>query len=168
MSEKETIIKELSQTWSMPSKLIPIVIVGAGGIVNDAHLPAYKKAGFKVKGIYDIDKTKAQDLAKKFDIDKVFESLEEAIEDKECIFDLALPPANLLDVVSKLPRDSFAILQKPLGRTLKEGREILKTCHEKNIIASMNFQLRFSPTMLPLYEAIDKGFLGNLVELLIK
>ena len=46
MSEKETILKELSQTWSMPSKLTPIVIVGAGGIVNDAHLPAYKKVGF--------------------------------------------------------------------------------------------------------------------------
>jgi len=125
MTEKETIIKKLSQTWDMPSKLTPIVIVGAGGIVNDAHLPAYKKAGFKVKGIYDIDKSKAQDLAKKFNIDKVFETLEEAIEDKECIFDLALPPANLLDVVSQLPEDSFAILQKPLGRTLEEGREIL-------------------------------------------
>ena len=165
MTEKETIIKKLSQTWDMPSKLTPIVIVGAGGIVNDAHLPAYKKARFKVKGIYDIDKSKAQDLAKKFNIDKVFETLEEAIEDKECIFDLALPPANLLDVVSQLPEDSFAILQKPLGRTLEEGREILKTCHEKNITASMNFQLRFSPTMLPLYEAIDKGLLGDLVEL---
>ena len=32
----------------------PIAIVGAGGIVNDAHLPAYRKAGFDVIGIYDV------------------------------------------------------------------------------------------------------------------
>src|SRR5947209_10930845 len=32
----------------------PIAIVGAGGIVNDAHLPAYRKAGFQVVGIYDL------------------------------------------------------------------------------------------------------------------
>ena len=29
----------------------------------------------------------------------------------------------------------------------------------------MNFQLRFSPSMLPIYEAIEKGLLGDLVEL---
>jgi predicted dehydrogenase len=32
----------------------PIAIVGAGGIVNDAHLPAYRKAGFDVVGIYNV------------------------------------------------------------------------------------------------------------------
>ena len=31
----------------LPETNIPIVIIGAGGIVKDAHLPAYKKAGFK-------------------------------------------------------------------------------------------------------------------------
>ena len=46
MLEKETIIKNLSQTWKRPSKLSPIVIIGAGGIVHDAHLPAYIKARY--------------------------------------------------------------------------------------------------------------------------
>ena len=30
-----------------------IGIIGAGGIVNEAHLPAYAKAGFNVVAIYD-------------------------------------------------------------------------------------------------------------------
>ena len=165
MSEKENIIKNLSQTWKTPSKLTPIVIIGAGGIVNDAHLPAYKKAGYEIKGIYDIDQTKANNLANKFNLPKVFKSFEEAIVDNECIFDLALPPAALLEVVSNLPENSFAILQKPLGRTLNEGNKIKDICNQKNIKASMNFQLRFSPTMLPLYDAIQKNLLGDLVEL---
>ena len=48
MSDQEKIIKNFSQTWPMPSKRNPIIIIGTGGIVKDAHLPAYKKAGFKL------------------------------------------------------------------------------------------------------------------------
>ena len=165
MTNQVNIIKNLSQTWAQPSKISPIVIIGTGGIVHDAHLPAYKKAGFEVKGIYDIDKAKAKDLAEKFNINKIFDTFEEAVEDNNCIFDLALPPANLLEVASKLPKDSFAIFQKPMGRTLEEAKKIKEICHEKNIKACMNFQLRFSPTMLPVYDAINKGLLGDLVEL---
>ena len=39
-----------------------IGIVGAGGIVNYAHLPAYKKAGFKVVGITDKNHEQAERL----------------------------------------------------------------------------------------------------------
>ncbi len=39
----------------MPKHHRPIFIIGAGGIVNDAHLPAYRIAGFEVAGIYDIN-----------------------------------------------------------------------------------------------------------------
>jgi predicted dehydrogenase len=52
----------------IPSKSLPIFIIGAGGIVNTAHLPAYKLAGFNVRGIYDIDHVKACTTATKFSI----------------------------------------------------------------------------------------------------
>ena len=40
---------------------LPIAIVGAGGIVDGAHLPAYKKANLTVVGIFDTDPAKAKD-----------------------------------------------------------------------------------------------------------
>ena len=40
MADKENTIKNFSQTWPMPKKLSPIIIIGTGGIVKDAHLPA--------------------------------------------------------------------------------------------------------------------------------
>ena len=43
----------------LPNTKIPIVIIGAGGIVKDAHLPAYTKAGFEVLAIYDLNKENA-------------------------------------------------------------------------------------------------------------
>ena len=46
-------IANLNTAWELPKNKKPIVIIGAGGIVSDAHLPAYKKANFPVRGIYD-------------------------------------------------------------------------------------------------------------------
>ena len=156
MNDQELEIKNFSQTWPKPSKNNPIIIIGTGGIVKDAHLPAYKKAGFDVHGLYDVDKQKAEELAKEYKIENVYDSLELAFENENFIFDLALPPATLLEVVEKLPKNIYAVFQKPLGRSLEEGNKIRKICHEKNIKACMNFQLRFSPIMLPVYEAIKK------------
>ena len=51
---------EYPQSWPMPKSPIPIVIFGAGSIVSDAHLPAYKFSNLPVKGIYDPDYEKAK------------------------------------------------------------------------------------------------------------
>ena len=39
----------------LPRKPRPIVVLGAGGIVKDAHLPAYAKAGLPVIALADRD-----------------------------------------------------------------------------------------------------------------
>ena len=57
---------QLKKSWPLPSFPKPIVIIGAGGIVNDAHIPAYRKANFEVLGLYDIDRKKVLHTAKKW------------------------------------------------------------------------------------------------------
>ena len=42
-------IESFAQDWPAPANPKPIVIIGAGGIVRDAHLPAYAKAGLTVQ-----------------------------------------------------------------------------------------------------------------------
>ena len=49
-------------------KALPIYIIGAGGIVNTAHLPAYKIAGFNVQGIFDVLIKKAEQTVEDFNI----------------------------------------------------------------------------------------------------
>ena len=65
-------IANLNSSIPLPSKPKKIVIIGAGGIVSDAHLPAYKKAGFDVLGIFDPQSDKAEKCAKDFSIEKYF------------------------------------------------------------------------------------------------
>jgi predicted dehydrogenase len=50
-------------------------MVGAGGIINYAHLPAYKKAGFKVLGITDKNREQTERTAREYAIPGVYTSV---------------------------------------------------------------------------------------------
>ena len=165
MSFKPSDITNLTTIISMPKNPMSIVIVGAGGIVSDAHLPAYKKAGFKVLGIFDPLKEKAEKCAKDFDIEKIYSSEEEALFEQNVVFDIAVPPQVLLDIVKKIPDGSICQLQKPMGNSMKDAAEIKKVIKEKKIIACVNLQLKFSPMMIALRDAINKGMIGDITEL---
>jgi predicted dehydrogenase len=152
----------LRQAWALPTRLRPIVIIGAGGIVVDAHLPAYRLAGFPVAGIFDIDRDRAMKLGAQWSV-PVFGSLAEAaVED--AVFDLPLPPAVHLEVLPALPDGAAVLMQKPMGRDLDEATRILRLARRKRLDAAVNFQLRFSAMMLAVADALEKGLLGRLID----
>ena len=154
---------ELRQSWPMPNKAMPIVIFGAGSIVKDAHLPAYNNSGFEVIGIYDPNLDKAKELAAKYNIN-TFATAKEAANQKNVIFDLATPPEAHPEILKILPENSGVLIQKPMGSNLNEAAQILSICRQRSLKAAVNFQLRFSPMMLALKDAIDKDMLGQVVD----
>lgn len=154
---------ELRQSWPLTQQLKPIVIFGAGSIVADAHLPAYRKAGLDVLGIYDPDLAKAEALADKWRI-SAYRTREEAIGHNNAIFDLATPPAAHVEILSKLPVGSPALIQKPMGNNLDEASQILTVCRQRKLRAAVNFQLRFAPVSLALKSAIEQELLGEIVD----
>ena len=155
--------RRLQQSWPRSAKPRPIVIFGAGSIVGDAHLPAYRKANLPVAGIFDPNSAKAGALAEQWGT-VAFRSEEQAFKTEGAIFDLATPPAAHAAILSKLPKGSFALLQKPMGSNLREATEILSLCRSHNLKAAVNFQLRFAPMMLALKDAIANGHLGEIVD----
>ena len=159
------ILGDLKQNWPRPSNPLPIIFIGAGGIIKNCHIPAYKKLNLNMEGVYDINKNEAINLAHKSNIPKVFNSLKEALSQKNRIFDIAVPPDQLLKVVSLLPENSYALLQKPMGSNYEEAEKILEICKRKKITASLNFQLRFSPMMLCLRDILKKNIIGEIVDI---
>ncbi|MBX6320421.1 MAG: Gfo/Idh/MocA family oxidoreductase [Rhodospirillaceae bacterium] len=154
----------LVQSWPRPARPRPIVVIGAGGIVRDAHLPAYRKAGFPVAGIFDIDRGRAEAVARDWGLPRAFGSLAEAAAARDAVFDLATPPAAHLGVLEALPNGATVLLQKPMGRDLEEATAILRLCRAKRLRAAVNFQLRFAPMMLALRDAMGRGLLGRPVD----
>src|SRR5262245_10485811 len=75
------------------SKDLKIGCVGAGMIMAECHLAAYKEAGFSVVAIASRTKANAEKVAKRWDIPKVHDTPEKLIEDPNVeIIDLAFPP----------------------------------------------------------------------------
>ena len=146
----------------------PIVIIGAGSIVNDAHLPAYQKASFPVAGIMDVDASRAEAAARKFSIPKVYASIEEAAAQSGVIFDLAVPPEHTFSILEKLPDESVVLMQKPMGKDLPDAKRIRQICRDRELVAAVNFQLRFSPMMLAVGDAVAKGLLGQIVDVEVR
>lgn len=151
----------------MRQKEPSIIIIGAGGIVQDAHLPAYKKARYTVAGIYDKDIAKAKKVATDFVIPALYTDLKQAIASAgpDCIFDIAVPASAIIPVLKKIPAGSAVLLQKPMGETLEEAKEILALCKEKKILGGINFQLRYAPFILKAKELIRSGQIGTLCDI---
>ena len=70
-------VSEFAKLEIPESHKLPIAIVGAGGIVDGAHLPAYKKAGLEIVGITDVDQDRAKDVASRHGISIVYPDLVE-------------------------------------------------------------------------------------------
>jgi predicted dehydrogenase len=163
-TEIPTPIRDLRQSWPRPSAPKPIVVIGAGSIVRDAHLPVYKRLGFPVAGIFDVNPKASAERAAAFAIPRVFESLEEAASMHEVVFDVAIPPENIGNVLERLPPAAAVLIQKPLGLDLADARRIVAICSERKLRAAVNFQLRFAPNMLAVKDAMDRGVFGDILD----
>ena len=147
-----------------PKVARPIVMIGSGGIVHDAHLPAYRKAGFPVVALVDVNQEKAEGLAKAFEIALATTSISEAIRfaPKGAVFDVAVPAKAIAGILPQLPDGAAVLIQKPMGETLEEAVEILRICRTKGLVAAINFQLRWAPNMLAARALYGTGALGEL------
>jgi predicted dehydrogenase len=154
-----------------PEAKKPIVIIGAGSIVNDAHLPAYDLAGFEVVGIFDLNKEKAELTSKKFGIAVVCDSLADLVHlatEKNCVYDMALPASEIISTLAQLPNDIGILIQKPMSENLKEARQILHICREKQLTAGINFQLRHAPNVVQARKMIAAGHIGEVYDIEVR
>lgn len=142
----------------------PIVSIGAGAIVREAHAPAYRMAGFSLSSVYDIERTRAEQLASEFGVPQVCGSLSEAVANapEGAVFDLALPAAAVAEVLAQLPDGAAVLIQKPMGENLEEARRLLAICERKRLIAAVNFQLRYAPCLMAARDLLEQGQLGEL------
>jgi hypothetical protein len=158
-------------TAPRPKQPRPIVILGAGGIVQAAHLPAYAKAGFPVAAIADIVPGKAQRVAEEIPrstagghVVRAFDSVEDAVRlaPPNAVFDVAVPASQFMGILPLLPEGAAVLMQKPMGETLEEAKKIRALCRKMRLTAAVNFQLRYAPNHLGASALAKAGLLGQL------
>lgn len=158
---------KLQQRWPLPGNPKPIVFIGAGSIVRDAHIPAYKLAGFELAGVTDPDEARAKSLVTDYGVARSYKSIAEMVMENQtnAIYDIATPPHVIAGILEQLPDNAAVLIQKPMGGDINEAKLIRDICRRKNLKAAVNFQLRFSPMMLAAKQAIEQGKIGELLDL---
>jgi predicted dehydrogenase len=143
-----------------------IGIIGAGQIVNQAHLPAYRKAGFRVLAIADKNEEAAKATAARFEIPRVCSSVDQllAMPDVD-IVDIAVPAASN----PALSKQAFvagkhALVQKPMAETSAEAAEMVAAAPAHKRKLAVNQQMRWSPSVRAASDLLRRQLLGELIE----
>jgi predicted dehydrogenase len=140
-----------------------IGIVGAGHIVNWAHLPAYRKAGFNVVGIFDLAKDKAVGTAQKYEVPKVYDSLDELLADPAVeVVDMALAPTlNLRIGEQVIAAKKHFMCHKPMTTVYAEAVKLVEDAKRANVKFAVNQNLRWDPAMWACRRLIRADGLGK-------
>ncbi|SDB23766.1 Gfo/Idh/MocA family protein [Bauldia litoralis] len=147
------------------SRGLKIGCVGAGMIMAECHLAAYKEAGFPVAAIASRTRDHAAAVAERWGIAKVHDTPEALIADPEIeILDLAYPPdqqPDLIRLALKQPHIKGILAQKPLSLTLDEAIAVRDEAKAAGKILSVNQNMRYDQSMRVLKELLERGELGE-------
>ncbi|MBN9072343.1 MAG: Gfo/Idh/MocA family oxidoreductase, partial [Rhizobiales bacterium] len=158
---------EFAPDVKIRAKHYRIGCVGAGMIMAECHLAAYRQAGFPVVAIASRTKANARKVADRWGIPKVHDTPEKLIEDKDVeIVDLAFPPDRqpaLIRHALKQPHIKAILAQKPLALSLDEAVRLRDEAKAAGKILSVNQNMRYDQSMRVLKQIIEAGELGAIV-----
>ena len=142
---------ELATLPEMPKRLdYRIGIIGAGFIVRNCHLEAYRKAGFNPVAITSLDLEQSKEVAALHKIEKVYPDWKQLVDDKDIeIIDIAVPPhvqPDIVEYICKHAADHIKgiLCQKPIAMSIKEARRIVRLGDEAGIPIAVNSNMRYA------------------------
>jgi predicted dehydrogenase len=141
----------------------PIAIVGAGGIVDGAHLPAYALAGLQIVGITDVNQERAREVAQRHGIPRVYASVDELLADPVVeVVDIAVPVAHQPPIFRAVVGAGRHVLaQKPFTDNPATARELASLAADAGVVAAVNQQMRFDEGFAAAHRMVELGWLGT-------
>lgn len=141
-----------------------IGIIGAGGIVQHGHMPAYRKAGFQVAGIASRSAESVERMAKQWEIPCCFTDWHALLELPTVqIVDVTYPfDEERLEIVrAAASRGKHIMMQKPMAHSLEAAREMVEVAARHDVLLAVNQNARWSPHYRAARLAIEAGLLGE-------
>jgi predicted dehydrogenase len=144
---------------------VGIGCIGAGFIMADCHLVAYRQAGFRPVAIASRHPERARQVAQRHGIERAYAHVEELLDDPRVeVVDVAVPPDVQIDVIRKIvqraPRIRGVLAQKPLGVNFAEAREIVELCESAGVVLAVNQNMRYDQSVRACKTLLARGELG--------
>lgn len=142
-----------------------IGIVGLGTIAQTIHLPILSKLhDAEIVAVCDLDRAKAEFVAKKYNIRRYYSDFDEMLKREEEIVGIDICTATNAHrdaALAGLAAKKDLLVEKPLARTQKEALEIVTATkkHGRKLMVGMNN--RFRPDSMILKSFIEENELGK-------
>ena len=139
-----------------------VLVIGAGGIAFQ-HLNALKELGEEIYGIYDLDLSRARNLASRYGTQAV-EDAEQAIAQADCVF-LLTPPSTRFGYMKMIRgKCKNVFCEKPMAITVEDALAMEQIAQEEDMTCMIGFTQRFRSGYQRLKELLDNGTLGEIVQ----
>src|SRR5215213_3622160 len=132
-----------------PERLdVGIGVVGAGFIVRDCHLVAYRDAGFRVVGLTSRTRATAEEVARLRGVPRVHDDVVAMLDDPAVeVVDVAVPPREQAGVIRTIlghrRRIRGILAQKPLAMSYGEARRLVDECAGAGVRLQVNQNMRY-------------------------
>lgn len=147
------------------SEPIRIGLIGAGAIVQVAHLPVLKRLKtVEIAAICDVDLPKARALAERFQIKDVFDDIEDLLDHERLDAILVATPNHLHEphVLAGLAAGCHVLVEKPGSLTPSGEQRIARLAEKQGRSVMIGMTHRYRPDTQAVRSFVQSGELGEL------
>src|SRR5581483_3610873 len=146
------------------SESFRVGIVGAGYVAAH-HLRALRDLRCaNVVGIADVNDARAEELAGRFGVSGVYQSLSEMAGAQPDVIHVLTPPASHRSLaLEALSMGCHVFVEKPMAESVEECDEMIARAAECGRVLSVNHSARFDPAVLEAIDAVKRGVCGEVM-----
>lgn len=146
-------------------KEIKLAVIGVGEAAQNFHLPIYYKLpNVILEGVYDRIPSKAKAIAEKFDINNVYNNLDDLLNNDDITaVDICTTTDTHTDFALRaIESGKNVIIEKPIAKNYEEAKLIMEKAKEHNVKVMVATNQRFRYDAMVLKNFVQTGELGNL------
>jgi len=137
-------------------------VIGTG-FIGPVHVEALQRLNVPVGGVLGSSEEKSRRAAERMGLDKGYASLEELLEDDDVDVVHITTPNDLHFEQAKaaLEAGKHVLCEKPLAMNSEETAQLVRLAEASDVVAGVNYNLRFYPLCLEARERIQQGEIGE-------
>ena len=132
--------------------MIRVAVIGVGAIAKSTHLPLLLESECRVESVMSSTGQTARDVARRFNIPRVLDSVDEV--DADCAFVLTPKDTHADIAVPLLQKGIPVFLEKPMATTLVDAERLVSTAERTGTLLMIGFNRRYMPG----YEALKAAW----------
>ncbi|MDH5315408.1 MAG: Gfo/Idh/MocA family oxidoreductase [Gemmatimonadota bacterium] len=147
------------------SEVLRLGVVGAGAVLQVAHLPAIKKLKtITVTALCDSDLPKARALAGRYGIPNIYDDIEDLLQHEELDAILICTPNHLHEphILAALSAGLHVFVEKPIALSAQSAQRIVRAAERSERVVMVGMNHRYRPDAQAVRSFLQSGELGEI------